>query len=186
MQPAMRNLVELQLDWEPAKLIDAVATATVAACAARNRRKCACARFSASAPAKRRRPGQKRICCAACCTGTVELHQLNQRRIQEHRRSVRALPRLPPGMSGRRRYSPPDARKQGAYVAANGLTLADWAMTQLDLLGALGGMVAPAANWALSNRQMRWLLEKMLGIAQGRKLPRVASRNFMRRAHAAV
>ena len=29
---------------------------------------------------------------------------------------------------------------------------------------------------------MRWLLEKTLGIAQGRKLPRVASRSFLRRA----
>jgi Fe-S oxidoreductase len=71
---------------------------------------------------------------------------------------------------------------KGAYVAANGLTLTQWIMTRLDLLGALGGMIGPAANWALGNRQMRWLLEKTLGIAQGRKLPRVASRNFMRRA----
>ena len=71
---------------------------------------------------------------------------------------------------------------KGAYVAANGLPLADWAMTRLDLLGALGGLIAPAANWALGNRQMRWLLEKTLGIAQGRKLPRVASRSFLRRA----
>ena len=55
-------------------------------------------------------------------------------------------------------------------------------MTRLDLLGALGGLIAPAANWALANRQMRWLLEKTLGIAQGRKLPRVASRSFLRRA----
>ena len=55
-------------------------------------------------------------------------------------------------------------------------------MTRLDLLGALGGLIAPAANWALGNRQMRWLLEKTLGIAQGRKLPRVASRSFLRRA----
>ena len=29
---------------------------------------------------------------------------------------------------------------------------------------------------------MRWLMEKTLGIAQGRKLPRVASRSFLRRA----
>jgi Fe-S oxidoreductase len=29
---------------------------------------------------------------------------------------------------------------------------------------------------------MRWLLEKMFGIAQGRKLPRLASRSFMRKA----
>ena len=71
---------------------------------------------------------------------------------------------------------------KGAYVAANGLPLADWAMTRLDLLGAIGGLIAPAANWAMGNRQMRWLLEKTLGISQGRKLPRVASRSFLRRA----
>jgi Fe-S oxidoreductase len=71
---------------------------------------------------------------------------------------------------------------KGAYVAANSRSLADWAVTRLDLLGAIGGLVAPAANWALANRQMRWLLEKTLGIAQRRKLPRVASRSFLRRA----
>jgi len=60
--------------------------------------------------------------------------------------------------------------------------LGDWATTRLDLLGALGGRAAPFANWALANRPMRWLLEKTLGIAQGRKLPRVAARSFLRRA----
>jgi Fe-S oxidoreductase len=60
--------------------------------------------------------------------------------------------------------------------------LADWVLTRLDLFGSLGGLIAPAANWALGNPQMRWLLEKTLGIAQGRKLPRVASRSFLRRA----
>jgi Fe-S oxidoreductase len=55
-------------------------------------------------------------------------------------------------------------------------------MTHLDLLGSLGGLIAPAANWALQNRQMRWLFEKTLGISQGRKLPRVTSRSFLRRA----
>jgi Fe-S oxidoreductase len=35
------------------------------------------------------------------------------------------------------------------------------------------------SNWALHNRQMRWLLEKTLGIAQGRKLPPVAPRTFI-------
>jgi Fe-S oxidoreductase len=72
---------------------------------------------------------------------------------------------------------------KGAYVAANGLTFAQWAIIHLDILGALGGLASPATNWALSNRQMRWLLEKILGIAQGRKLPRLTSRNFIRRAH---
>ncbi|GAG40759.1 unnamed protein product, partial [marine sediment metagenome] len=71
---------------------------------------------------------------------------------------------------------------KGAYVAAGGLHLAERVMIRLDLLSALGSMVAPVANWALGNRQMRWLMEKTLGIAQGRKLPRVASRSFLRRA----
>ena len=67
---------------------------------------------------------------------------------------------------------------KGAYVAA-GLTLADWIMTRLDLLAALRQSVSWLANWAVGNRQMRWLLEKTLGVAQGRKLPRVAPRSFL-------
>ena len=55
-------------------------------------------------------------------------------------------------------------------------------MTRLDLLASLASRVSPLANWALGNRQMRWLMEKTLGIAQGRKLPRVSSRSFLRRA----
>jgi Fe-S oxidoreductase len=35
----------------------------------------------------------------------------------------------------------------------------------------------------LGNRFFRWLLEKTFGIAQGRKLPRLAQRSFLRRAH---
>jgi Fe-S oxidoreductase len=71
---------------------------------------------------------------------------------------------------------------KAAYVSANGLPLADWAMTRLDLLGAIGSLFAPATNGMLANRQMRWLLERTLGISQGRKLPRVTSRSFLRRA----
>ncbi len=35
---------------------------------------------------------------------------------------------------------------KGAYVAANGLRLADWVMTRLDLLAGLGSRVAPAGQ----------------------------------------
>ena len=71
---------------------------------------------------------------------------------------------------------------KGAYVAANGLTAAEWMMTRLDLLARLASLAPWLSNWALGNRQMRWLLEKTLHVAQGRKLPRLASRNFLRRA----
>jgi anaerobic glycerol-3-phosphate dehydrogenase C subunit len=71
---------------------------------------------------------------------------------------------------------------KGAYVAAKGLRLTDAVMTRLDLLSALAGITPTVSNWALGNRPMRWLIEKLLGIAQERKLPRLASRNFIRRA----
>jgi len=67
-------------------------------------------------------------------------------------------------------------------VAANGLRLDDWLLSRLDLVGSLGGLLSPIANWTITNRQARWVLDKLLGIAQGRKLPRLAARNFMRRA----
>jgi FAD/FMN-containing dehydrogenase/Fe-S oxidoreductase len=69
------------------------------------------------------------------------------------------------------------------YVATNGLRPTDWLFTRIDLVSALGSQFATAANWMLRNRQMRWLLEKTLGIAQGRKLPRIASRSFLQIAH---
>lgn len=71
---------------------------------------------------------------------------------------------------------------KAAYVANNGLRLRDWVVTRLDLFSGLGCIVSPLANWALGNRQARWLLEKVGGIAQGRKLPRFAPRPFLRRA----
>jgi Fe-S oxidoreductase len=43
-------------------------------------------------------------------------------------------------------------------------------------------MVSPLSNWAIGNRMMRWLGEKTLGIAQGRKLPRVVAQPYLRRA----
>lgn len=71
---------------------------------------------------------------------------------------------------------------KAAYVADNGLRFGDWLLTHMDLIGTLGNMISPLANWSIGNRTMRWLIEKTLGIAQGRKLPRHAPRSFIRRA----
>jgi FAD/FMN-containing dehydrogenase/Fe-S oxidoreductase len=68
------------------------------------------------------------------------------------------------------------------YVAANGLRPADWLMAQIDGVSSWGSLVAPAANWAIRNRQVRWLAEKLFDLAHNRKLPRFASRTFMRKA----
>ncbi len=71
---------------------------------------------------------------------------------------------------------------KAAYVATNGLQPGDWVLAHFDRLSALGSRFPPLANWAIANRPARWLLEKMFGIAQGRKLPRFATRSFLRRA----
>jgi Fe-S oxidoreductase len=77
---------------------------------------------------------------------------------------------------------------KASYVRTNGLGLHDWLLTRIDTLAALAGRLPGIANWALANPQARWLLEKVTGIAQGRKLPRLMRRSFlqqsaMRRLH---
>ncbi len=69
------------------------------------------------------------------------------------------------------------------YVATNGLRFSDWCLVRMDLFAAWGSSLAPLANWAIRSRRMRWLLEKIMGIAQGRKLPRFESRPFLQLAH---
>ncbi len=71
---------------------------------------------------------------------------------------------------------------KGAYVRNNGLRPTDWLLTRVDAASAWASRCRGLANWAVANRQARWLGEKVLGIAQGRKLPRLARRSFMQRA----
>jgi Fe-S oxidoreductase len=68
------------------------------------------------------------------------------------------------------------------YVASNGLDTADWVLTRLDSIARWSSRLAPLSNWALHTRWTRWLIEKTVGIAQSRKLPRVASASFLRLA----
>jgi FAD/FMN-containing dehydrogenase/Fe-S oxidoreductase len=71
---------------------------------------------------------------------------------------------------------------KASYVHTNGLALPDWLLTRIDGLAALAGRLPGIANWALGNPQARWLMEKATGIAQGRKLPRLARRSFLQHA----
>jgi FAD/FMN-containing dehydrogenase/Fe-S oxidoreductase len=71
---------------------------------------------------------------------------------------------------------------KATYVRTNGLAFHDRLLVQIDTLAGLAGRLPGIANWALANPQARWLLEKVLGVAQGRKLPRLARRSFMKNA----
>lgn len=65
------------------------------------------------------------------------------------------------------------------HVASHGLSMADRFLNRLDWLANVGSSFPQLANWALDNPRIRWMLEKVTGIAQGRKLPRVSRRSFL-------
>jgi len=65
------------------------------------------------------------------------------------------------------------------HVAVNGLKLNDWLLSRLDLLYWMAGLAPGITNHLISNRFCRWILDRFVGIAQGRKLPRFSKRNFI-------
>lgn len=180
--PKLRDLVELQLNWEPSRVSDAVAACNrCGECRTQTPklRMCPIFRFM---PNEEASPRAKANLLRGVLTGKLDLSVLTSDEFKAvadlcvHCHACRL--ECPAGVDIPRMMR----ESKGAFLAANGFSPAEWAMTRLDLLGTLGGVIAPAVNWALANRQMRWLLEKTLGIAQGRKLPRVTSRSFLRRA----
>ncbi|MCS7236993.1 MAG: FAD-binding protein [Thermoguttaceae bacterium] len=68
---------------------------------------------------------------------------------------------------------------KGHHAASAGLLFSDWVMARLDLFAGWALKAPRVANWALQTRWVRWLLEKLLGLAQGRYIPPVASRSFV-------
>lgn len=71
---------------------------------------------------------------------------------------------------------------KAAYVAEHGLSQADWMLSRAHSFGALGSAASIAFNWALGNPMARWVIEKVCGISQVRKLPAFARRSFLRLA----
>jgi len=178
----LRDLVELQLNWEPARVRAAAAKCNrCGECRTQTARLRMCPVFRFM-PMEEASPRAKANLLHGVLAGTLDLGLLTSDEFKAvadlcvHCHACRL--ECPAGVDIPRLAS----ESKAAHVAANNLSLSDWVLTRLDLLGVLGGMVAPATNWALANRQMRWLLEKTLGIAQGRKLPRVTSRSYLRRA----
>ena len=68
------------------------------------------------------------------------------------------------------------------YRATSGMSFSDWLLARIDLLASWSQRVQPLANWAIKSRQARWVVEKLIGVSQGRKLPRFESSPFLRRA----
>ena len=69
---------------------------------------------------------------------------------------------------------------KGQYYATNGLPVSDWILTRLDWLYGLAGRMPRITNRMIRSPMCRWLLDKVFGIAQGRKLPSFATSTFSR------
>lgn len=180
--PGLRNLVELQLNWDPAQVADvARACNGCGECRTQTAGVRMCPIFRAL-PSEESSPRAKVNLIRGVLTGQLGLNSLTSDEFKavtdlcvnchmclEECPARVDIPKLM-------------IEGKGAYVAANGLSFSDWVLTRLDLITSLGSSFSTVVNWALGNRQMRWLLEKTLKIAQGRKLPRIDSRSFLRRA----
>jgi len=180
-ETSLRNLVELQLNWDPSSV--AAAATTCNGCGECRTQEAAlrmCPIFRVT-PAEEASPRAKANLLRGVLSGRLGLGSLTSPEFKAvadlcvHCHMCRLecpaavdIPRLM-------------RESKAAYVAAQGLTMADWMMTRLDLLAGLASTFSSLANWGLRNRVARWGLEKILGVAQGRKLPRVAARSFLRR-----
>jgi len=71
---------------------------------------------------------------------------------------------------------------KAAYTATNGERTHDWLIARIDMMCRVASRFSRVVNWGISNRPTRWGVEKLLGIAQGRKLPRFNRRPFLQQA----
>jgi FAD/FMN-containing dehydrogenase/Fe-S oxidoreductase len=180
----LRDLVELQLNWDPGQVADAARQCHgCGECRTQRPDVRMCPIFRAL-PSEEASPRAKANLIRGVLTGQLDLSRLTTAEFKEmadlcvHCHMCRLecpsrvdVPKLM-------------VEGKGAYVAANGLHFGERVLARIDLVSAIGSRLSPVVNWALGNRQMRWLLEKTLGLAQGRKLPRLVfiSRTFVRRA----
>ncbi len=178
----MRDLLELQLNWDPGQVVDVVRQCNnCGECRTRAPDVRMCPMFRIL-PAEESSPRAKVGLIRGVLTGRLDLSSLTSdefKAVADLCVHCHICPlECPAGVDIPKLM----LETKGAYVAANGLSFADRIIARIDRISALAGRIAPLANWAIGDRQMRWLIEKTLGLAQNRKLPRVVSRSFIRRA----
>lgn len=176
---ALRSLLEIQLSWDPNQVTDIVRACNGCGdCRTQAAGGRMCPIFRC-APSEEASPRAKANLIRGVLTGQLPLTSLSSEAFKDvadlcvncHACVLECPARvdIPKLM----------LEGKGAHVASNGLSFSDWVMARLDWLCRIGCRVPTLANWTLRNRQARWLLDKLLGIAQGRKLPPLAPRPFL-------
>lgn len=174
--------IKLQLAWEHADVAHAARTCNgCGRCRTQSpeERMCPIFRF---APAEEASPRAKANLVRGLLTGRLDPQQLSKD-------SLKSIADLCVNCHQCRSECPANVdipklvlETKAQYVATNGLRPGEWLLSRFDYLCFYGSLFAMMSNWIIGNRQMRWLLEKVAGIAQGRKLPRFATRSFLRDA----
>jgi FAD/FMN-containing dehydrogenase/Fe-S oxidoreductase len=68
---------------------------------------------------------------------------------------------------------------KAANVAQHGLPRGEWFLARLENIVRWGSAFSLLTNFALGSRTIRWVLERLVGLAPHRRLPRFALRTFM-------
>lgn len=71
---------------------------------------------------------------------------------------------------------------KAAYAENHGLPPVDWMLSRIDLWSRVASRFPIISNALLTNGTMRWLFERIFGLAQLRRLPKVHRTPFVRRA----
>jgi len=174
--------IELQLDWQPEEMAHAARACNgCAACRTQNeaQRMCPIYRFS---PREEASPRAKANLARGVLTGTLPVSTALEDACKEiadlcvHCHMCRLecpanvdIPKLM-------------VEAKASYSATNGEPFQDWLMARVDQLCAMASRFSRVSNWAIQNRVARWVIERVLGIAQGRKLPRFSRRPFLQQA----
>ena len=174
--------IDLQLDWQPEEMAQAAQTCNgCAACRTQGEEARMCPIFR-YAPREEASPRAKANLARGILTGSLPAGTVLEDACKEivdlcvHCHMCRQ--ECPAGVDIPKLM----VEAKATYVATNGQGLHDWLLARVDLLCRLGSRFSRLANWAVRNRVARWLIEKMLGIAQGRKLPRFSRRPFLQQA----
>jgi len=173
------QLVELQLQWNPGALPEAVARCNgCGVCRTQNLHERMCPFFHLESN-EEASPRAKANLLRGVVTGTIDPRELTTERAKELadscfncRQCVLECPAqvdIPAFVQEIR----------ASYVNANGLSRADWALSRAHSFGRLGTAFSPLANWALNNSGFRWMLQRLIGISQHRRLPQFARRTFL-------
>lgn len=176
---ATNEPVELQLSWEPEEIASAAAACNgCGSCRTSSAevRMCPIFRF---APREESSPRAKANLARAVATGLLPPEEFTKEEAKQvadlcvHCHMCRQD--CPAGVDIPKLM----LEAKAAFVANNGLQPNLWWLTRIDRISRWASRMPRVANWMLGDTRARWLMEKTLGLAQGRQMPRLAMRPFL-------